>query len=211
MKVDFADVLDLPAVDSRRYLLFPVLAKDRLHLAGELQTDPCTGGGFDREVRTFTRSHAAEKRDVIIFLRRESVVVDRDAVVYDMQSRHALAARQPRSDRHVVDVRMSRVLLRQGRFVRMMHGHERGHIGEMRQRDACSIVEMHDVGGQRGIAHRPRSVVQILQLCTKRIMDGPIGVRVPRLDSTGKARIAVRVDDDLVTSGVEACREVRDE
>jgi hypothetical protein len=209
--IDFTDVFDLPTVDARRHLLLPVLAKDRLHLAGELQTDPRTFGGFDREVRSLAGRHATEKRDVILLLRREGVVVDRDPMMHDVQPRQTLATSEPRPDRHVVHVRISRILLRERRLVRMVHRQNNRHIGEVGQRDTGAVVQMHEVGIQRGIAHCPCRVVEILQLGTKRIMDGPIGVRVPRLDSTGKARIAVRVDDDLMTSGVEACREVRDE
>jgi hypothetical protein len=209
--IDFADVLDLAAVDARRHLLFPVLAEDRLHLAGELQTDACAFGGLDREMRPLARRHAAEKRDVVVLLRREGVVVHRDPMMHEPQSRQTFPTSEPRPDRHVVDIRISSVLLRKRWLVRMMHRQHDGHIGEVRQRYAGDVVEMHEVGVQRSVAHRPGRVVEILQLGATHVVDGPIGVGVPRLDSTGKLRIAVRINDDLMTSSVESCREIRDE
>lgn len=153
--VRFSHVLDLHAVDFWRDLLFPVVAEHRLHFAGELQSHAGATCGLNRQMRAFTRRHPAEKCDVVLLRRRTRVVVYRNPVVDDVHAEERLAPRQPRADRDIVDIRVPGVLLRQRRFMRMVHGHDDGLMHEPRKRDAGDVVEMNHVDTHRGVAHRP--------------------------------------------------------
>ena len=131
--------------------------------------------------------------------------------MHDLQPRHRFPAGEPRPDRHVVDVWISGVLLGQRRFVRMVHRQDDRHIGEVGERGAGNIVEVHEVGGQRCIAHCPPCVIEVLQLCADSVTDGPVAVSVPPLHPAGQSRFAVRVKGDVMTARAESPGEICDE
>ncbi len=209
--IRLADVLDLLAVYPWPDLVLPVIVKDRLNFAGQLEADTGEPGGFDGQVRTFAGRHASEKRDVIVFLVRKHVVGHRNAVVHEVHVRHEFAIRHPLGDRHVVNARVLHVQLAQRRFVRMVDRQDGRLIDEPREGNADNIVEMHDVGPGGGVLNRPRSMIRILQLRPQRIVEGPLRVRVPPFDAARQPGFAVPVHRHVVAAPVKLAGQVRDE
>ena len=131
--------------------------------------------------------------------------------MHDMKSRHRFASRQPCPDSGVVHVGVPRVLLGQHRFVRMVDREQNRQMSESRERDADDVVEMQDVDILQRVPYGPCGVVEILQLGSDRILDRPVGVRIPPFDAAGQPRIAIRVHSHVVPACVEAACEVCDE
>jgi len=185
--VRFANVFDQPAIDARHDLRFPILAKHGLDFTGELQANTSAARRFDRKVRGLAGGHAAEEDDVIVLRFRKRIVVDRDAVVDDLEPGHGLAARQPRSDSDVFDIRISGVLLGQHWLVRMMHRRHDRQIDEPREWDADDIVEMHQVRARCCILYGPRRVIDVLEFRTNRVLDRPVRVWITPAHRARKA------------------------
>ena len=138
--------------------------EDRLNFARELEAHAGGARGFDGQMRALARRDPSEKGHVVVLLVGKGIVAGRDPVVDDVDQRHRLATRQPLGNRHVVNARVLRVLLRQSRFVRMVNGQDRRHVDERREGDANDIVEMQHVCRAGRILYRPRSVIRILQV-----------------------------------------------
>jgi hypothetical protein len=168
-----------------------------LYLAGQLQTNTRQPRGFDREVGALARRHPADKRDVIVLLRADRVIVEHNAVMDDVRARHRLAPRLCLADRDVLDGGVLRIQIRQHRLVRMMQGRDHRHVDERRERNGDRIVEVQHIGVHPGIVDGPRRVVGALQLCGRRL-DRPLRVTVPPPELAGYSRVAVRVHDHVM-------------
>ena len=95
------------------------------------------------------------------------------------------------------------------RLVRMMNRQHGRRVDENGERDAGDIVEVQHIDRLCGIANGPAAVVGVLEVRRQTIAERPLGVRVSPFHPAGHPRIAVGVDGDLVTSGVEAAHQVR--
>src|SRR5262245_32604537 len=119
-EISFADVFDLVPIEEWHDFLFPVVAEERLDFARQLEPYAGAAGGGNRQVRALARRHAAEKGNVLLFLIRHTVLRYRNAVMHDADARHWFSPREPLGNRNVTRVRVTRVLLGQFRFVRMV-------------------------------------------------------------------------------------------
>ena len=115
-------------------------------VARELQPQPRAPGSRDCQMRSLARGHASEERDVIVLAGTKRVLAERQAVMDDPHTRHRLPPRLVRADRHVLSIRISRVLFAELRLVRMMERLHDGLVDEARERNAHAVVEVNDVG-----------------------------------------------------------------
>lgn len=210
-RIDLTDIFDLATVDTRSHLLVPVLAKDRLDLSGELESNSRTERRFNREMRGLAGRHTPEESDVIFFLRGKRIVLHRNPVMDDMQPQQTFAAGEPGPDRDVIDLGVPRVLLRERRFVRVMQRVHDWQIDESSEWYAYRVVHVQHVNRRCSILQGPCGMIEIFQLRSQWILDGPVGVRVTPFDAARQSGVAVRINRHLMVARVEAVGQIRDE